>query len=193
MPPPPPAEVRQFVRRRMILLEPATRILAEDLLAETSRVDLVAVDHQGQAVLVLIGQEGEDRALLTRALAQCAWARTRLGDWLKLAPQLDLEAAAGVRAIILSPSFHPETLLAASSLEAPKVSTVVYRCISNETRSQLLLEAAPRRAAGPGDALSRSLGHVSPFRSGLTESDLGLSPEERQELLAPRPRNPGDR
>ncbi|MBW2272026.1 MAG: hypothetical protein JRG96_02045 [Deltaproteobacteria bacterium] len=172
----------------MSLLEPATRIIAEDLLGEGARVDLVAVDHQGQAVLVLIGEEGEDRALLTRALAQCAWARSRIGDWLKLAPQLDLEAEAGVRGIILSPSYHSDTLLAASSLEVPRISPVVYRCIGDESRTQLLLEATAPPAGWPGDALSRSLGEaVPPFRSGLRESDLRLSPEERRELLAPKP------
>ncbi len=177
----------------MSLLEPATRILAEDLLGEGSRVDLLAVDHQGQAVVLLIGAEGEDRALLTRALAQCAWAKSRVGDWLKLAPELDLDAAAGVRAIILSPSFRPETLLAASSLEVPRVSPVVYRHIRSESSSQLLLEAVVHPAAGQSDVLSRALDHVNPFRSGLSESDFGLSPEERRDLLAPAPRGPDQR
>ena len=81
----PRPELRNALRRAQAF-DPPLRILAEDVLGADSSIDFVAVDPDGRVILVLIGEDGEDRELLTRAIAQRAWVRPRIRDeiWLKL-------------------------------------------------------------------------------------------------------------
>ena len=172
-------QLRQSVRAALGSLAPSLHVLAEDLLGERTKIDLVGVEPGGRAVLVLVGQAGEDAALVTRALAQRAWVEARVGDWLKLAPGLEFRVPASVRAILLCPAFDPETVAAATSLGPEVIELATYRQLPNGGQSSLLLERVTRPES-PLDA-SATPGHA-PFRSGLTESDLNLTPEEVSEF-----------
>ena len=107
----PAAARRRALRRALERLDPSLKIVAEDVLALESRIDLVAVDGQRRIVAILLAEVGEDGPALTRALAHREWLIQRLPDWLQIAPSLGADISAGVRALVVAPAFLPETLL----------------------------------------------------------------------------------
>ena len=182
---------RDAVRRQLPHLKPPLRLVAEDVLAETSRIDFIALDPSGDLVLLLVGQEGDDAALFTRALAHSAWIRARLPDWRQLAPELGLAESARVRAILLCPSFRPETLAAAAGLENA-VQLVLCCSVRTGSETRIVFEdltgpghegpvagPAPPRPAPPASQKREP----TTFRSGLSDDELELTAAERSEFL----------
>jgi hypothetical protein len=194
--------LRRAIRRELEEMQPPLRTLAENVLADGSRIDLVARDALGDLVVVMIGGVGEDLELFTRILAHRVWVEQRIPDWLQLAPELELSS--NVSALLLCPEFQRETLAAAGSC-LPPVQLSIYRDLQ-ATHGVLLLEpvvlpaaeqvtVAPRvaptpqrarasvepapRGQPPGPELEP---HPSEFRSGLSEADLQITPEERREF-----------
>jgi len=160
------------------------RPVAEDLLADVSRIDLFGVTDDGQAVLALVGDRGDDLTLVARALAQREWLTPRLADWRKLAPNLGLRPDARVRALVLCPEFGAEARAAARAV-GPGIALVTWRYLRNGSDADLFLEPiapAPPVAAAGADRPEPESPSPSPFRSGLSESDLGLTPAERAEF-----------
>jgi hypothetical protein len=94
-------------------------IVAEQILGLDSRIDFVAKDRRGQVVLVFLADRGSDLRALADCLAQCSWVEPRVGDWLKLAPQLGLRPELGVRVLLLASQLDPRTIAAARSVEGP--------------------------------------------------------------------------
>ena len=84
----PRAELRERVRSRMAEFGGALRVIAEDLLGADATIDWIAVDAEGQVVVVLLGHAGRELELIATGVAQRAWVRSRLKDWLMLAPNL---------------------------------------------------------------------------------------------------------
>ena len=187
----PRTELRKALRRPEAFTPPL-RILAEDVLGADSSIDFVAVDPAGRVVLVLIGEEGEDAALLTQALAQRAWVRPRIRDWLKLGPTLEISASAAVVAVLLCPSFSPATRAAVDDLGAEVALLSTFRCIRNGAHATVLVEplehdrtvenTAPPAPTRPPPRDPTAADRSSRFRSGLSEADLGLTPEETREF-----------
>jgi hypothetical protein len=79
-PPPPRDDLLRQLRLRIGALAPGLRLLAEGLLGAGSRIDFVASEPDGQVVLVMVGEEGDDLALLARGLAQKTWAEATAGS-----------------------------------------------------------------------------------------------------------------
>jgi hypothetical protein len=163
------------------------RILAEEVLGLDSTIDLVAIDSYDRVALMLVSEDPDDLGLLTRGLAQRAWLRARLGDWLKLAPGLALRADAPVRLLLLAPD-HPNAARAAvASLEAAGIELLRYAWLRDGGREALWVESPESRrpaipAAPPATTARSAPPTESSFRSGLSERDLGLTPEELREL-----------
>ncbi len=158
------------------------RALADEILGLSSVIDLVAVDGEGCTVLVLIGQAGEDMALVTRALAQRAWLAPRLRDWLKLAPDLGIRPEGPVRAILLAPNFQPEARAAVESIGAEALQLVTYRRTAGDRGCVLWLEDSASQPT-PATTQSRPAQRKLPaFRSGLSEGDLSFSGDELREF-----------
>jgi len=190
-PAPDRGELRRAVRERLRDLDESLQPLAEDLLAEESRIDLLARDREGRAVCVVIAERGEDDRALTRALAQLSWIESRVRDWLELAPALGLEAAAGARSWLLCPDFGPETLAVARWLSTDRLA--LARCLWRRRTDGLDLfldpvrltppvyRPAPERAPGPSPLLAPSPRRAV-FRSGLRDDDFQLTPAERRSL-----------
>jgi hypothetical protein len=187
---------RDDVSRQLPQLSPPLRLVAKDWLAESHRIDFVTLDPEGHVVLVLQGSDGEDTALLVRALAHRAWVKARLDDWRQLAPQLGIAPQAMVRCVLLCPSFLPETVAAAETLEGA-VQLVLGCTICLGTDQRVVFEAlteptaprAPKRPAATAAPPETSPTEAdpgpdpTPFRSGLTEADLGLLPEDLREFV----------
>jgi hypothetical protein len=174
-------ELRHRLRTRLPEILPGLRFAAEGLLGAEAPIDLVAVEPSGRAVLLLVGDAGEDLELVGRALAQRAWVEARLGDWLQLAPHLGIRPQAGARVVLLCPAFRPETLAAVRSLGPDGPSLVAYRCIRNGGEVAVLLEPLANSTA-PRASDSLATGGSAHFRSGLSEADLGLTAEECAEF-----------
>ncbi len=179
----PRAELRNALRRAQAF-DPPLRILAEDILGADAAIDFIGVDPGGRVVLVLIGEDGEDRELLTQALAQRAWVRPRIRDWLQLAPNLELSASAPVVVSLLCSSFSGDTLAAAADLGPEVLDLSTLRCVQNGSEATVLLERLSPRGGSPARPASVAPPPTggSGFRSGLTAEDLQLTPEEISEF-----------
>lgn len=181
--PPPRPELLRQIAGRLGALVPGSRLLAEQVLGAESRIDFVTLDPTGRVVLVLMGEEGEDLELVGRGLAQRAWVEARLGDWLQFAPDLGVRPEARVKVLLVCPSLRPETLAAAGQLDPETLELALYRCVRDRARVETLVEAVrptPRELAVPFEEPAPF--PVPSFRTGLTDADLGLSPEERREF-----------
>ena len=186
----PRAELVGLLRARIGHAVPGARLLAEGILGEGGRIDLVAVDPAGGVVLVLVGEPGQDLELVARALAQRAWVEARLGDWAQLAPDLGLRSDTRARVCLLCPSFGAEATAAARALGPQVVRLVRTRCVRGESGEvQVLLEhegfddipdAPPEPTPPSGPA----------FRTGLTDADLGLDDEEHAAFEGTTPGGP---
>jgi len=177
---PPRADLLRQLRPRLDELAPGLRIAAENVLGADARIDFVGVEASGRVVLVIVGTDEEDLALVARALAQRAWVEARLRDWLQLAPSLGARPEAGVRVWLLAPRFRGESLAAARA--AGGIALASYRCV--------------RAVSGESDALVEALGEGSEpdaqapgparapvqFRTGLNDAELGLTAAERREF-----------
>jgi len=186
--PPPRPELVMRVREALSELGASLRILAQDVLGADARIDLVAADPEGRVTLVLWTTGDEDLALAALGLAQRAWVAARLPDWTQLAPQLGLQPEAPVRLLLLAPDFSPTAVAAVRAADPEDIDLVRFRCFrgpSNGGRVSVLLEPlrlagasrpapSPRRPGSPPPAVR--------FRSGLSDADLDLTPDERRGL-----------
>jgi len=193
---------RDEIRRQLPHLATPLRLLGEDWLAASKTIDFVTLDPKGDVTLLLVGEAGEDPILFTQALAHRSWIAERLGNWRQLAPDAGIAADAQVRAVLLCPSFAPETLVAAESLGGV-ILPVRFRGIESNGESHAFFESlsdsspeqpengsvvqAPEAplAAPESDSPPRGKSRrfrTLPFRSGLTEEDLDLTPEEADDF-----------
>lgn len=199
--PPPRAHLIERIRPRLHELVRAWQLLAEDVLGAEARIDFVGVEPAGRVVVVLVGEEGEDLALVGRALAQRSWVALRIRDWIQLAPTSGIRPGGGVRAVLLGPRFSTETVAAANALGPELLTLARYTCIRTPAGVEVLLEAldpgaaarepitaaaTPATAAIPAASAAppREPAPPPPFRSGLHEEDLELTAIERAELGA---------
>jgi hypothetical protein len=187
-PPPPRRELVRELRARAGELWPAQRVIAEEVLGADATIDWVALEPGGRAVVALVGEAEQDLELVARGLAQRAWLEPRLRDWIQLAPRIGLRPEAGVGALLLCPAFRGEALAAARALGPELLSLATYRCLRDRSGISVLVDpvafAAVRSDGAAADAVA-----PEPFRSGLSDLDLGLTPEERKEferLRSPR-------
>jgi hypothetical protein len=189
-PPPPRAELLRQLRARLADAAPGLRVLAEEVLGEQGTIDFVGGLPDGRAALVLVGEAGEDLRLVARGLAQRGWLEPRLRDWLKLAPDLGLRPELGVQVVLLCPAFGPESRAAARALGAAAPLLASYRCVRDGRGVEPLVE----RLAEGGPAAQPPPLHIAPeprragrqplppFRTGLSEAEIELTPEEQREF-----------
>lgn len=180
--PPPRPELLRLLRARAGELWPALRPLAEDVLGAESTIDWVALEPGGGAVVALVAEAGEDLELVARGLAQRAWLQARLGDWAQLAPRSGLRPEAGARAILLCPAFRPEAVAAAAGAGPGVLTLATYRCVRDRVGISVLVEPLAARVAANGSGAPAPSVEPEPFRTGLSDLDLGLTAEERSEF-----------
>ena len=177
---PPRADLLRQLRPRIDELAPGLRIVAEGLLGVEARIDFVGVETSGRVVLVIVGTDEEDLALVGRALAQRAWVEARLRDWLQLAPGLGMRPESGVRVWLLAPRFGAESLAAARAAGGVLLGT--YRCVRNGgVDTDALVEALTEGSDldAPACVPPRA---AAQFRTGLDDAELGLTAAERREF-----------
>ncbi len=182
------------VAKRLPEVLPGFRTLAQGWRADRSRIDLLG-SAGGDAIVVGFASPGRELETLGRLLAQIQWSRPRLGDWLQLAPELGFAADAPVRALLVGPELGPEVLAAIDALPPGLVRPIHARWVGGDVWLEVAHEATPAWIESP-DA-TRPPGELpapletppeaapsgpSPFRTGLTDADLGLSPAEMAEL-----------
>ena len=171
------------LRRELERLEPGLRVLAEDVLAQSSRIDLVATDGRRRVVAVAFAEPDGGSRALTTALAHRSWLADHVADWLKIAPDLGIDATAAVRTLLIATDFDPELVAAVAVLPAGWIELVrlVEIARGGQVHSELMPHAVPRRnGADPGAGAigQRATAALPRFRTGLTARELGLSDEE---------------
>ncbi len=186
------------VAKRLPEVLPGFRTLAQGWLADRSRIDLLG-SAGGDAVVVGFATPGRELETLGRVLAQIQWSRPRLGDWLQLAPELGFGADAPVRALLVGPELGPEVLAAIDALPPGLVRPIHARWVGGDVWLEVADDPEPAswieppHAAAPRDELAGAAdapasrtepapSGPSPFRTGLTDADLGLSSAEIAEL-----------
>jgi len=179
--PPRRPQLVEGLRTRLCEVVPGLRLIAEGVLGADSSIDFVGVEPTGRVVLILVGEEGNDLELIARAVAQRAWVEPRIRDWIQLAPTLGVRPGAGVRTVLLCPSFRHETEVAAAALGDQSVSLARYRCLSNGGNLEILIEPITRAVAAATPPRPDRSGRPA-FRTGLNHEDLGLTAEEYVEF-----------
>ena len=179
---PPRSELLQLLSARLGEIVPGWQPLAQDLLGADAAIDLLGSDSGGRAVLVQVGEVGEDLELIGRALAQRAWVAPRIRDWMQLAPALPLRPEAGVLAVLLCPAFRPEAIAATCSLGSASLVLGTYRVFRDGSRLEPLLEPVGTVADIRRPAEPPSQATPAPFRTGLTDEDLDLTHDEHAEF-----------
>jgi hypothetical protein len=170
------------IRREIERLEPGLRILAEDVLAHRSRIDLVASDARRRAVAVLVAEPEIGSRAIATVLAHRSWLLDHIADWLKFAPGLAIDAKAPVRAWVIAADFDPELIAAASAL--PDRWIELWRILEisrgDALHCHLLAVPIPHRTGvlRSTDAAPDRNAALPRFRTGLTARELGLSDEE---------------
>ena len=172
------AHRRRALRQALGRLEPSLRIVAEDVLALQSRIDWVAVDDQQRIVAILLVNHNEDAAGVPGALAHRQWLLEHLPDWLQLAPDLGAHPTAGARAILVAPSFLPETIAAVGALPADWLQLLR----TNEPGPRATATAADTGTDFSGSTAPVLQDHQVTFRSGLSSQDLKMTDEEAKEF-----------
>ena len=185
--PPPRADLLGQLRGRLGHTLPGLRLLAEGLTGADARIDFVALDPGGSVVLILVGDRGQDLELVGRGLAQRAWVAARLGDWIQLAPNLGLRPDSEVRVLLLCPAFTPETRAAVEAVGPDVMALAIFRCVEDGSGFEVLVEHLVADEATEGDRArhlrpTEARTEPEPFRTGLTDADLGLTPDERREF-----------
>ena len=179
---PPRPQLIERLRPLLGGLVPSLYLVAEGVLGGDATIDFVGVEPSGRVVVFLVGNEGDDLELVGRALAQRAWVEPRIRDWIQLAPNLGMRPGAGVRALLLCPSFRAETAAAASSLGSDVISLVRYHCFQRGAEIEILLEPLSRNTPQRETAPPADPATLPSFRTGLTDEDLDLTAGERAEL-----------
>jgi hypothetical protein len=173
-------ELRAALRGRLGQLGRGLRPLAENVLGAEERIDFVAVDADGCTALVLVAEPGRELERLAEALAQRAWVGARLADWRQLAPEIPLRPEAGIRLVVLVAEIGPRFRAVASALGGDAPEVWLYRCVRNGAGLDVLLE--PQGRDGEPSSPSRDRSPTAAFRSGLSDAQLGLTPEEIAEF-----------
>lgn len=177
------AERRREVRRELERLEPAFRVVAEDVLALSTRIDLVAIDRRRRVAAVTIAGPGRDGSQLASALAHRRWLTDHVADWLKIAPDLGLDPAAPIRSLLIAPEFDAETLAAAAVLPDGWIELLRAIEAGRDDDRRTWLEPVPcpgsRPATGQPAPTDGRGPRLPQFRSGLSPEDLSLSDDER--------------
>ncbi len=166
------AELHSALRAQIEQLAPGARLVASDVLAAESSIDLVLAGSDGQAIAVDVSEPGHELEALVRAAAHASWLAARLRDWRKLAPELPIRPELPVRALLLVQELGEELRAAAGAL--PALELLQYRALATPDglRVLLLREPPAGRAGSPAAAALPKL------RSSLTDAQLGLTPEE---------------
>jgi hypothetical protein len=175
--PPARADLLRGLRTRLGDIAPGLRVVAEGVLGADAPIDFVAIEPDGGALLVMVGEPGEDLELVARGLAQRSWVQARLADWLQLAPDLGLRPGAGVALLLVCPDFGPMSRAAARALGPDAPSLAVYRCVRNGAGVEVLVEPLGGAPRPPTQS-----GAVPAFRTGLSDADLGVTAAERSEF-----------
>jgi hypothetical protein len=180
--PPRKSQLIEGLRARLDEVVPSLQLIAEGVLGADSNIDFVGVEPTGRAVLILVGEDGDDLELIGRAIAQRAWVEPRIRDWVQLAPNLGLRPGAGTRAVLLCASFGDQTKAAAAALGSEAVSLVRYHYLQNRGNPEILIEPIARAAPHAPTPRRADSSATAPFRTGLSHEDLGLTAEEYVEF-----------
>jgi hypothetical protein len=188
--PPPRPELLRQLRERLGELVPGLRVVASGMLGADAPIDFVGIEPGGRVLVAVVAGEGGDLEIVARALAQRAWVEARVRDWLQLAPDLGARPGGGVRALALCPGYRPEARAAANALGSEILVLAVYRSVRDGAGIETLVEPLDGRREPAGDAAPRAPEPApargepapEPFRTGLSDLDLGVSGEERSEF-----------
>lgn len=179
-PAPSPDEQRRALCAALDAVVPGWRPLAEGILGADEHIDWVGTDGRGRGVVALLAEGGDDLALVARGLAQREWVAARLADWAQLAPDAGLRPEAGVLLVLVAPHFRPAALAASRALGESDVVCATLRFVRNGSALSPLLD--PVRDPGAPARPASAAATAAAFRTGLSDADLDLTPEERAEF-----------
>ena len=134
-------ELRAALEARAKEFQPPLRVIATEVLGNEGEIDIVALAPDGGVVLLFIGAENDDRALLTEAMAQRIWVRDRLDSWRQLAPELGLRVDKPIHIALFCASYCAQTLAACSDELLRSVELFIVRAVDVGGRVETLIES----------------------------------------------------
>lgn len=146
------AGLRRALAERLRAVRPELRIVADGFLGEESVMDGLAVGGDGELVSIRFAKPSDDRATLTRALADLTWLRARRTDLLKLAPGLGIDPSAEPRAMVFCRGFSAESCAAVDNL--PDLTVELWHCRGvghPPAQRMLVIERVETGSAVPND------------------------------------------
>lgn len=171
------------LRETLERVAPSLRPIAQHVLADSIRIDLVALTGDGRVVAVFDARHDE-LSSFTRALGSLAWLEAHLPDWVQIAPDLGIDPTAPPRSLLLAPTFRAETRAAADRIAD---GSVLLLEAPTDRRAQDFEIApsdgsAPKRTGMgemPPEAQPPSREPPHPFRTHLRNRDLRPSGSSR--------------
>lgn len=196
-----PGSLRRALRQALRRTSPGWRVVAEEFLAATTPIDLLAIGESGELICIRATEpdaEDEGARQLASAISDLSWLAPRIADLHKLAPQLGLSPLAQPRVELFAPEFAPDVAAAVEHLSRllgqDRIGLARYRPLRHQGQLTLLLEpvkselaawTSPRSGAhtppptstAPPARILVDPPSPSAFRTGLTEADLRSEPQ----------------
>ena len=176
------------LREMLERVAPSLRPIAQDVLADTIRIDLVAVADDGRVVAVFDARHDE-LSTFTRALGSLSWLEAHLPDWVQIAPDLAIDSTAPPCSLLLAPAFRAETRAAADRIAGAPVLLLAIPEAFQADEFTIRPTARPEPARTdeqqtrpPEGPPARGPRH--PFRTQLRNRDLGADPPRPE--ISPR-------
>lgn len=152
------ADLRRALAAGIEAIRSDLRIVAEGFLGEESVMDGLAVGGEGELVSIRFAKPAEDRATLTRALADLTWLRARRRDLLKLAPGLGIDPSAEPRAMVFCRAFSVESRAAVDNLPDGTIELWQCRGLGPVGQRRLLIEPVDSHVTTPARPLRPAAG-----------------------------------
>ena len=195
-----PGSLRRALRQALRRTSTGWRVVAEEFLAATTPIDLLAIGESGELICIRATEPDADDGgarQLASAISDLSWLAPRISDLHKLAPELGLSPLALPRVALFAPEFAPDVAAAAEHLSRllgrDRIGLARYRPLHHQGQLTLLLE--PVKSEFAARTSPRSSAHTPPptstappartlvdppspsaFRTGLTEADLLSEP-----------------
>lgn len=153
------------------------RVVVREIQGLGGPIDAVACDADGTPVIVGIATPEQELDQLGHLLAQRAWLRPRIRDWLQLNPQLPFREDRPPRLLLLGALLAPATLAAAADLGDVELARL-HALETSEGTLVALEPVGPPRTEGPSPPRERPVEPTnesrgrSIFRTGLHPDDL---------------------
>jgi hypothetical protein len=135
-------EIIQLLNANTAALESGLRAIDRAIPCDPSRtIDLLAVDHLGQLVVIAV-EAAPDDGMLLRAVSQYDWIVGHVPILRKLYQGQVINFSSPPRIFLVAPEFSQQLTCAAHCIQSPRIGCYRYRAIAVPSGTAILFEGA---------------------------------------------------